>query len=83
MNPTISESCSIVPLRQIEHPHGWSWRNDLSNPSQIFTQPAFRPELGAVFVGIEQNGKSIGIWLPRDAMEWFIAGMRRAANVPD
>lgn len=67
-------------LPDFTHPHGWTWRNNLRNPSSIHVEPAFKDELGAVFVRIDQDGRHEGIWLPRAVMEEFITAMRAAAD---
>lgn len=70
-------------LPDFDHPHGWTWRNDLRIASSIHVEPAFKPELGDVFIRIDQDGRHEGIWLPRDVMEDFIAAMRTAADAPE
>lgn len=74
---------SYQPLPEFTHPHGWTWANNLRNPSSIHVEPAFKPELGAVFIRIDQDGRHEGIWLSREVMEEFITAMRAAADVPE
>jgi hypothetical protein len=71
-------------LPDFDHPHGWTWRNDMRVPSSIHVEPAFKRELGDVFIRIDDtDGEHKGIWLPRDVMEEFIAAMRKAADGPE
>ncbi len=70
-------------LPDFDHPYGWTWRNDMRVPSSLHVEPAFKPELGDVFIRIDQDGKHEGIWLPRDVMEEFITAMRAAADAPE
>jgi hypothetical protein len=75
-----------VELPTFTHPHGWTWRNDLPNPSQIHVEPAFKRELGVVFVRIDQNSARAGhrgIWLPREVMNDFVVAMYAAADAPE
>lgn len=73
----------MKPLPTFDHPHGWTWRNDLNEPSQLHVEPAFKPELGAVFIRIDQAGRHLGVWLTAEEMEEFIAAMRTAAGAPE
>jgi hypothetical protein len=70
-------------LPDFDHPHGWTWRNDLRAPSSLHVEPAFLDHLGDVFVRIDQGGQHLGIWLTRAVMEQFIAAMRSAADAPE
>lgn len=70
-------------LPNFNHPHGWTWRNDMREPSSLHVEPAFLDRLGEVFVRIDQSGQHLGIWLTREVMEQFIAAMRSAADAPE
>lgn len=72
-----------MTLPTFDHPHGWTWRNVMPEPSSIHVEPAFMDHLGAVFIRIDQGGEHKGIWLPRDVMEQFIAALRTAAEAPE
>ncbi len=67
-------------LPEFTHPHGWTWRNDMRVPSSIHVEPAFKEELGDVFIRVDQAGSHRGIWLTREVMEEFITAMRAAAD---
>jgi hypothetical protein len=72
----------------------WTWTNDLSRPSSIHVEPAFKPELGLVFVGIGERDpeegtwkadtsearSNHGIWLDRPTLLTFIRAMKDAAT---
>jgi hypothetical protein len=70
-----------MALPEFDHPHGWTWRNDLPSPSSIHVEPAFKSELGVVFVRIDQDGKHLGIWLPLTVLGEFMHALRSAAAV--
>lgn len=72
------------PLPEFDHPHGWTWRNNMRCPSSIHVEPSFKPELGKVFVRIDMEGYGPrGIWLTREVMDDFITALRHAAAVPE
>lgn len=79
----MADQSTLKPLPDFTHPHGWTWRNDLPNPSSIHVEPAFLDRLGTVFVRIDQNGRHEGIWLPPAVMDEFIAAMCAAADAPE
>lgn len=66
----------------------WDWTNNLTRPSTIRVEPSFRPELGAVFVGIGEwsgsdhagwSGPHHGIWLDREQAARLVRAVQDSA----
>jgi hypothetical protein len=68
---------------EFTHPHGWTWQDNARVPATLHVEPAFKSELGDVFVRIDRDGDHRGIWLTREVMEEFITAMRAAADAPE
>lgn len=72
-----------MTLPNFDHPHGWTWRDGMSEPGSIHVEPAFLDHLGAVFIRIDRGDRHRGIWLSREVMEEFITALRAAADAPE
>lgn len=73
-----------MSLPDFDHPHGWTWRNDMPLPSSIYVEPAFKRELGDVFIRIDRaDGTHAGIWLTWEVMQEFIMALDRAYLAPE
>jgi hypothetical protein len=75
----------VTTLEQLEATRPrWHWRNALAKPHTILVEPAFKPELGDVFLAVGERaapgrcGPHHGIWLDERRAEELIAAIRGA-----
>jgi hypothetical protein len=67
----------------------WTWTNDMRKPSTIHVAPAFKDELGVVFIGIGDaspnlaeegwSGEHRGIWLTRELADRLVQAVQENA----
>lgn len=68
----------------------WTWTNDLRKPNTIHVAPAFKSELGVVFIGIGDaspdiaeggwSGEHHGIWLTREQADRLVRAVQENAS---
>jgi hypothetical protein len=58
----------------------WDWTNDLKVKTTLHLEPAFKEELGVVFLQLKRDGKDMGIWLDRERVDSLRAGLDAVAE---